>query len=379
MVKHSNKLSGITAIILLLISTQASAMNVTFINPGKPGERFWAMVTETMQAAAEDLDIELEVLYALRNRMRMTRLGIDVTARKVPPDYLILVNEEQAAEQIINAANQKSIHTLMLLNDFLPEQYSRIGRPGDQGSYILGAVTPDNYSTGKRMMNTLINCAKKINPDTPVHILALGGDQLTPASLDRNAGAIAALKAHPSIVLDRFLYADWRQEAAERLTKNYLIWAQKNHVKPTAIWSANDPIAAGARDALLKHNIKPGQDVCLVGLNWSAQGLKMVKHGEMLATEGGHFLAGAWSMVLLQAYHKNQQQGANKPIGHVQIQMQSIDKNNINRYLSHLGNENWGKIDFSRFSTPEQAGYDHYDFSLDAVFTNLTEKSQVAR
>ena len=67
----------ITSLALLLFwSTHASAMSVTFINPGKQGEKFWDMVSQTMQAAADDLDITLEVIYAQRNRVQMRKLGL---------------------------------------------------------------------------------------------------------------------------------------------------------------------------------------------------------------------------------------------------------------------------------------------------------------
>ncbi|WP_263643029.1 MULTISPECIES: hypothetical protein [Cobetia] len=37
-------------------------LNATFVNPGLRGERFWDMVTNTMRAAALDLNISLEVV-----------------------------------------------------------------------------------------------------------------------------------------------------------------------------------------------------------------------------------------------------------------------------------------------------------------------------
>ncbi len=356
---------------MTLCASHAQAMSVTFVNPGKQGERFWDMVTETMQAAADDFDIELEVVYAQRNRVRMAELGVEVTQRETPPDYLVLVNEEQAAERILLSANQRNIRTLMLLNDFLPEQRQRVGQPGDQGSKLLGAITPDNFGAGKRMMNALFKCADaKYAP--PHHILAIGGDQLTPASIDRNNGAVAALKsAEANTQLDRFLFANWNQKEAQNLTQRYLSWAERNNIQPAAIWAANDPIAFGAREALKQQGLKPGKDVCLVGLNWSAQGLKLVQSGEMLLTDGGHFLAGAWSMVLLNDYNARLQRDERSPVGPVRFQMQSIDKTNIERYLSKLGDENWGKIDFTQFSRVDQSGYSDYDFSLDHVLNAI--------
>ncbi|WP_415885370.1 ABC transporter substrate-binding protein [Neptuniibacter sp. QD37_6] len=348
-------------------------MNVTFINPGKQGERFWDMVTETMQAAAHDFNINLEVIYAERNRVHMAALGIKATQREIPPDYLILVNEEQAAEKILLAAAEKNIKTLMLLSDFLPKQRDRVGFPGGKYPNLLGAITPDYFTAGKRMMTALLHCAEQKQHKKPYHVLAIGGDQLTPASIGRNEGALSVIQKHNELTLDRFLYANWNQKDAERLTRKYLHWAQQNQITPSVIWAANDPIAFGAKAALEAHNLKAGEDVCLVGLNWSSEGLKLVKSREMLLTDGGHFLGGAWSMVLLHDYHQQQLKGVYTPIGDIRFQMQGIDKTNIDLYLSHLGNEQWNKIDFTQFSISNEDRSSNYDFSLEKVFSSITQ------
>lgn len=347
-------------------------MSVTFVNPGKEGERFWDMVTETMRAAAADFDIELEVIYAQRNRVRMAEQGIAVTQRETPPDYLILVNEEQAAEKILLAASQKRIRTLMLLNDFLPEQRTRVGLPGGVHKNLLGAITPDNFGAGKRMMLALRHCANQSNVQSPYHFLAIGGDKLTPASIDRNGGALAVVNNHQNeIKLDRFLYANWNRAEAKALTHRYLQWAKRNQITPAAIWSANDPIAFGAREALQENGLQAGKDVCMVGLNWSAEALRLVRSGELLLSDGGHFLAGAWSMVLLKDYHFRQKRGNDQPIGSVRFQMQSIDATNVEQYLTHLGDEDWDKIDFNRFLLGDSSKNHDYDFSLKHVFNSI--------
>lgn len=369
----TNSIKNIALSCALLFSTPAWSASVTFVNPGKEGERFWDMVTETMRAAAEDFGIELEVIYAQRNRVRMAEQGIAVTERETPPDYLILVNEEQAAEKILLAASKKQIRTLMLLNDFLPEQRTRVGQPGGKHTNLLGAITPDNFGAGARMMRALHHCASKNQAQPPYHFMAIGGDKLTPASIDRNGGALSVVNDHKNeIKLDRFLYANWNRAEAKDLTHRYLQWAKRNQITPAAIWSANDPIAFGAREALKANGLQAGKDVCMVGLNWSVEALQLVSSGELLLSDGGHFLAGAWSMVLLQDYHNRQLKGDDQPIGSVHFQMQSIDATNVEQYLTYLGDENWGKIDFNRFLLGESSKNHNYDFSLKHVFNSIT-------
>ncbi|WP_370279387.1 ABC transporter substrate-binding protein [Pontibacterium sp.] len=371
-IKMTSSIRYLASFIALLFSSSVWAMSVTFVNPGKEGERFWDMVTETMRAAATDFGIELEVIYAQRNRVRMAEQGVAVTQRQTPPDYLILVNEEQAAEKILLAASQKQIRTLMLLNDFLPEQRTRVGLPGGVHKNLLGAITPDNFGAGERMMTALHRCVEQSKMQPPYHFLAIGGDKLTPASIDRNGGALSVVDNHKNeIKLDRFLYANWNRSEAKALTHSYLQWAERNQITPAAIWSANDPIAFGARDALQENGLQAGKDVCMVGLNWSAEALQLVRSGELLLSDGGHFLAGAWSMVALKDYHARLQQGDDQPIGSVRFQMQSIDATNVDQYLNRLGDENWGKIDFNRFLLGDSSKNHDYDFSLKHVFNSI--------
>ena len=171
--------------------------------------------------------------------------------------------------------------------------------------------------------------------------------------------------------MDRFLYANWNEQEASDLTASYLQWAQRNGIQPRAVWAANDPIAIGASEALKANHLKPGEDVCLVGLNWSAQGLAMVQRGEMLLSDGGHFFAGAWAMVMLHDYHQRSLSGNHSQPGQVTFQMQSIDQANIDLYRQKLGDENWEKIDFRGFSLTPLQDYTEYDFSLENVFLQI--------
>lgn len=357
---------------LILFSSAAQAFSAVFLNPGKQGEHFWDMVTATMQAAADDFNIDLEVVYAERNRVKMVQLGLEIIAREKTPEYLILVNEERAAERIFLASRNTNIKTVMLLNDFVENQRGRVGNPGPNNPNLLGAVIPNNFTAGHRMMTALDKCAKDNDAEQPYHMLAIGGDKITPASIDRNNGALSFINEDKNIVLDRFLFAHWSQQEAEQMTERYLKWAQLNNIKPVAIWAANDPIALGAKKAVEQHQLQPGKDVCLVGLNWSSSGIKMVKSGEMVLTDGGHFLAGGWAMVVLNDYHQRLTTSANTPPGRIDFEMQSLDMSNVDLFLKYFSQQQWHNIDFSAFSLNAQQSYTEYDFSLENVFKHTS-------
>lgn len=353
------------------LSSTCYALEVTFINPGKQGERFWDMVTDTMTAAANDLDISLEVIHADRSRIKMQDIGISVNSRKQKPDVILIVNEEQASDSIVRAASEQGVKVLMLLNDLLPDQKIDLQHElaTDWQKVMLGSITPNNFGAGARMMEALTQCASELEKTDSINLLMIGGDQLTPASIERNEGGLSILKQQPHVILHRLLFANWNQKDAQQLTDKYLIWAKRNQIAPHAIWAANDPIAQGALNALKQHDFTAGVDTCLVGLNWSPEGLAMVHNKEMVHTDGGHFLAGAWSMVLLKDIFM--QPTAHKTPIDIRFEMQAINSQNIEQYQRVFGTETWTKIDFTRFLVHNKKSLQTYNFSMDALFQSV--------
>jgi len=349
-------------ILLWLSPVSAAQIQVSFINPGKQGERFWDMVTATMQAAADDLDIRLTVFYAERNRVRMKAIGRELLNRKEQPDYLVLVNEEQSAEELVQLANKQSVPTLLLLNDFVGVQAERMGQPRGKYTHWLGSITPDNVNAGYRMADRIIRQAKQ-EFGTPVHMLAIAGDKVTPASIHRTEGMLKRVQSDPDVILDRLLYANWNAKDAEVMTERYLQWAERNSIQLRALWAANDPIAEGAVRALRKQKQIPGEKVFLAGLNWSPEGLAMVENGELLLTDGGHFLAGAWAMVLLRDYHDDFDFAQNTP--RIRFPMSAIDKGNVDSFLKVFSDQDWTKVDFKHFSRRHNKQWLEYPFGLE--------------
>jgi hypothetical protein len=92
---------------------------VVFLNTGYPTENatgnFGLHVTQFMEAAADDLDIELITLYFHRNHILMKSL-INAVLRK-KPSYVILVNEKGIAWALIKQLAQHNVASFMLLNN----------------------------------------------------------------------------------------------------------------------------------------------------------------------------------------------------------------------------------------------------------------------
>lgn len=350
-----------------------STPRIVFINPGKSDEFFWPAVSATMQAAADQFGFALEVHYAERDARQMIDLGSAAIAAAQPPDILILVNEFQAAGDLLRAADARGIKVLMLLNSFVGAEATAMGVPGERHRNWIGALVPDNFGAGARMANGLRRCVQRNHlrsADGKHHLLALLGDSRTPASIERTAGMEAVVAASSDLTIDRRYTTDWQTPRGEKSAGNGLDWQLSHDVVPAGIWAANDAVALGAIAAAEARGLTPGRDLCIVGLNWSEAGVELVRQGKLVLTDGGHFMAGSWAMVMV---HDHLADGGGAPIGNATFQMAAIDAENVAAFIARLGDRDWRRVDFHRFTRPGggmEAGR-RYDFSLHAVLDSL--------
>ncbi|EJN15314.1 ABC-type sugar transport system, periplasmic component [Bradyrhizobium sp. YR681] len=353
------------------VAADARRLDIVFVNPGKTGEVYWDMVAQTMQAAGRKLDAHVEVLTSERNYRTMQELGLGVLARPDKPDFLILSNEESAAVPVLEAAEAAGVKTLLLSNTLIGEDAVRLGPPRQKLKTWLGDITTDLQTAGARMANALISVAraeKWQSPDGKIHILGIGGDEITPASIARNAGLKLAVDAAPDVVVDRMLFANWTQSEAEQVTTNYLSWASRKEIRPAGIWAGNDPMALGALRAVTAAGLMPGRNIEVVGLNWSEDALREIRAGRLLLTDGGHFLLGGWSIVLLRDYADGCDFAAVSP--RVEVKTSAITRDNLASVGDLIKTRGFDRIDFSRFRA--KAGRcGQYDFSVNALISSL--------
>lgn len=332
----------------------AAPIRISFLNPGKHDEFFWPAVSAVMQAAADQFGYQLEIIYAERDAQAIGALGRQIITRADPPDVLVLVNEFQAGANLLKAADARGIKAFMLLNSFYGDEATAMGKPGEIYRHWIGSLVADNEAAGRRMGDALTACAHKTGTadvDGKFHVLALLGDSTTPASIDRTNGLHAAIAAHPDMILEREFNTNWQTPKGHDLTANFLSWAAENQVHTAGIWAANDALAMGAITAAEERQLQPGKDLCIVGLNWSPEGLDLVRTGKMAMTDGGHFLAGGWAMVMIHDYLVAQAEApANTPHRALTFQMAPVDGNNVAEFFTKLGDRDWHRIDFKSFS-----------------------------
>ncbi len=331
----------------------AERLSVSFINPGGSTE-FWGDVAQTMRAAADDLDIALEVIDTNRDRVRMVAAAQALAERSVLPDYVVIVNELQQAPQMLAALAPTGVPVFVLLNRLTEAQRGQVAGL----ETIVASIVPDNEIAGYEMAQSVIAGARAAGRDEDgVALLALLGDAATPAALAREAGLRRALAEHDDVTLVRAIPVLWSRETAQERTARVL-----QRFELDAVWAANDQIALGAQAAVRDAGGMPGETVIFAGLNWSAEGLEAVRAGTMTLTHGGHFFAGAWAMVML----RDLADGALAPASHLHFPMSAVTAETVELFLDRFGDRAWEGIDFAAFSRA-RSGRPDYDFSSGAL------------
>lgn len=271
----------------------AHATSVVFLNPGMSTETFWVSYTQFMQAAAKDLSLDLRVRYAERHPDTMLVQAREVLQGNARPDYLMLVNEQYAAPQILRMAQGSGVKVLIVNSLPTPGQVQMLNARND--AQWIGSLVANDEEAGYLMLADLLRQHGPIAPGQSIDLLAFSGTKNTPAAQLREQGLRRALTQHPQVRLRQLVYGEWAQARAfEQATQLF-----KRYPQTALVWSANDQMALGAMQALQDSGRVPGKDVLFSAINSSPQILSARLDGRLTTLVAGHFTLGGWAMVLI--------------------------------------------------------------------------------
>jgi ABC-type sugar transport system substrate-binding protein len=272
------------------------APRVLFLNPGEPAERgkgpHWRMTAQTMLAAARTFGMQLEVLFADRDHLLMLRQAEEVSRRPRSPDYIVIVNEKQAAPQMLKLLSRTTAKVLLIHNDLTADQRREVGDEREELSHWIGTATTDEAAAQTRLMAELYG---QLGDQEP-RIVGITGDRATPVSLERAQGiSDHVARAGRGQVLQT-VFSDWSAVDAE--SKAHLLLAR--YPETNVLWAGNDTMALGALRAVKARGAK----VLVGGTGGWPDALASMGEQGLAATVGCHFFIGAWAMVLLHDHHQ---------------------------------------------------------------------------
>lgn len=284
----------------------AWAQSVVFINPGKSDEAYWVAASHAMQKAADSLGMQLQVMYGERNRLEPIAIAQSVAQRKLAdrPDYVIFSNDYGVAPSVLRTLEDTGIKVFMAFSGPQSDLREQTGQPRERFKSWLGSLEPNAEDAGYLTAKALIQAGAK-NPifkdaQGKLQLLAIAGDRSTTSSIARNRGMHKAVsEAAEQVELQQEVYGEWRRDKAQAQAEVLY----KRYPQARLIWSGNDLMAFGAMQSWQTQGGTPGKDALFSGVNTSIEAFEKLRSGQLTALAGGHFLAGAWAMVMLYDYH----------------------------------------------------------------------------
>ncbi len=329
--------------------------SVLFLNPGFSDEPFWVGYSAFMQAAADDLGMQLQIIYAERNQQNLLEQLGTLLASGKQPDYLLFVNERSTAPEILRLFEHSPTKLFSLNSTLTADQQQFVGGSRQRYPNWIGSLVANDEEAGYWMAKALI---AKLNGRAG-SLLGFTGTRDTPAATLREEGLHRALLEHPEVKLEQLLYGEWSRQRA--YTQAQLMLQRYPDVQ--LIWSANDEMAFGAMQAAQEMSKQPGKDIFFSALNNSEEVLQARMDDKLCVLVGGHFTLGGWALVMLHDYHAGLDFAERGGKDRVDQVFSLLDKDQAKWLMRRLKTPGYA-LDFRQFSAVYRPQMKDYRFSI---------------
>ena len=327
---------------------------------------FWELFAGFMEAASSDFGLELKVHFAVGDRDLLATQLREACDRSDRPDAVVVQGFKSSGLRSLRVAERYGVPALLINAGLTERQKGRVGEPRDRLKHWIGEILPNDFSAGFKLANALIDEAvrdpKRIADDGRVHLLGLNGVVSDSASIQRVAGLNAAMADRSDVaVLEQVITADWQQSLARSRCRIL----HRRYPRATVIWTASDGMAIGAIEAMEDQGLIAGKDVVIGGVDATLDAMDRIEQGTLYASVGGHFMEGAWAVVLLHDFLKGLDPA--KIPRHYASPMALVTKSNLADYRVELKPSTWKLIDFRQFSRFDRPELDSYQFEMVAA------------
>ncbi|MFZ6758255.1 ABC transporter substrate-binding protein [Undibacterium sp. Ji50W] len=346
-------------------------MSVTFLNPGKSDEIYWVTATNSMAAAAGSLGIKLEVLYAERDHLKPLEFARQIAARPAAkrPDYVVLTNDYGMGPEVVRILDAASIKTFFAYSGITkPSERDIVGHPRQIHKHWLGSLEPMAEEAGYVTAGKLIErgrAEKWMAADGKLHLLAIAGDRATTTSYKRTEGMRRAVAEAKDVVLDQVVYGEWSRVKAQEQS----VWLYQRYPQTRLVWTGSDLMAFGAMESWRARGGKPGLDAGFSAINTSSEALAALESGSLTALSGGHFIAGAFSLVMLYDYHHGKD-FIKEGLELERSMFILFTPEEARRFEGMFGDMNFSRVDFKKFSKVLNPAVKKYNFSFRQLLEN---------
>jgi ABC-type sugar transport system substrate-binding protein len=349
----------IFALFLSLLSSAwsfAEPLKICYLSSNEPG--FWQSTRSYAQEVAADLGIELQLEQAETRFEKLAALK-RILSSTDKPDYLIFSYPQNSGAQMLEAAEQAEVKSL-LVNSAIPDrEQESVGAPRATFKHWLGHMYPDDRQAGYLLADRLIHRARMLglkNGDGKIEIVGIGGPSEHLPAVLRNEGLKQRVAEDPDLDLKRIVRTNWVEShtVVETVLQRY--------PNMGVIWAASDHLAMQSSDIAAQLGKRPGKSLVSGGIDWSSEGMNGLKNGDIETTIGGHFREAGWAVILLYDYHHGIDFEDELGLT-INMPMQALSIEDARALAQSLLNNDWSEIDFRLQSKHLNPNLKRYQFT----------------
>ncbi|WP_423186335.1 ABC transporter substrate-binding protein [Alishewanella sp. d11] len=352
----------ILQLVILATTYAATAPKVLFVSPSHPDDPFFKHVELYTKLAAENLGLELDIIYGEGNRLlQLEQLTSYFSLQQ--PEYIAVQTYSGGAKALMDfLAQYPATNIITLERIILPHESLQIGVPGEKYPNWFAEIYFDNAKASRTLTEALLNQCRDKAFQGQKGVVGLNGANGFEAE-QRGAALKNVTETNFSYIFNQVVPSQWLRELATTQSQQLL----RRYPNTSVIWAASDWIALGVLD-MLKANQLNSADFCIGGFDWLPEAIAKIDSGELVASVGGHYMMGAWSMVAIyDHWHGNLPINALK--GKAAFELELITAKNVQDYQPLLTPAYWQQYDFRRFSFTANPQQESYSFKLKQVST----------
>jgi PAS domain S-box-containing protein len=321
---------------------------------------FWIKAVFFAKEAAADLGVKLQAFNANDDREKMLAQVNEAVRGGI--DGIIFLAYQNTGEQILQIAEDHKTPAI-LINSQLPEKDLL---PRTKYEYWISSVLPDDVKAGTLLIQQLINEARSRGIER-FDVLAIEGNPKDESCIDRVRGLNNYLRHLKGLEAFKIVAGNWNRQTAYDQFKDYY----SSHSNVNIVWCANDNMAMGVVKAIKELDLR--RKILIGGVDWDKDAIEAIQQDRMQVSVGGHFLDGAWAVVLLFDYF-NGIDFANEQLqfGSAMVAMTRANAPS----LAPLASQAVRSLDFGTFSKAKNASLKLYRFDLNEIAARLAPRQR---
>ncbi|MFP4378045.1 MAG: ABC transporter substrate-binding protein [Spirochaetales bacterium] len=296
----------LSVLLLLVVAASASAsderLRIVVLTPTTEGNTYWPQVHEILEAAAEDLNVELLMYdFDVRDRFAKQDEGVRILRQVEDVDGAIISVAFGQTVPLLQIAEQRGIPVMIQGPLFATELELLGSRPRDVFDSWIGLFSEDEFAKGEQLARVLIQRAEQLGlgaADGTISIGGLGGDSSWYGSWERAEGLRSAVDANANARLLQVVPTYWTEEEGYAISSGLM----RRYPEVRIIWAASDQLAIEAARAIEDTGFTPGDELLTGGLDLSERGLESVRSGRLTATTASTLFGYAQILIYLTDY-----------------------------------------------------------------------------